>query len=903
MTSCTDISSALGRLESKIDSIPRVDENSIVNKAVKKSSSIFDPKIASVGVVAAGAAITATQSQSIASIAKELADDALRLAAPLVSKIGALAGQIANLIGRFGGILLTITNIVATIASFAFLQTQINGLQAENQALRQYINAAFNQANAAMSAANQAGSIANSATVKANGATAKANFAIAETKILAETLNRTTQLANSTAAKLNQTDYKVTQVDEKATQAGKKAGEANYKADSALGKATILDNKVSELDKGLRKVYETLDYKIGVVLHYLENAIVRNFEEMDALYTIQSQRIDDVQSSLASTDQRLSNQVNNVRNELPAVRQKLNSTEAIANTALRISSEANSRINSNTTTTNGVSQAELRSVSSAASAANTKSDIALATSVNAANLAQRALTRPTTSVVYTQSTGINRSDAELNKYINTQVNQSTGLRVEQVKVEVQAGQQTLKAEILKAINPSAIQAAGITAQQAKDEQLRQQPILAELQSQIAAIPTNINQVNQAISQKVNTTDLQGYLNSAITQATTVSAQQVEGLKTSTQNIINPIQATVAATVAQVGVLGKQATENLNLNQQGLIGIAGIAAAVQAMPLTLANSPALKASTTAAAKTGTCQASQPGGCGGAGKSGFGGLTDNLAQKADLALQAGQGALLASMNSTLLGMKSVLGTQILAGGISASLGRFMSSSVVDRAVNLVTCAGVIHNCLMLSNSIQESFFEILDNIVAIPQLIKDPNANTIDTKQQFTKTADTFFSSVFGASEYAAIKAQWKSYSTIYNSGAQIFGQARDIFQETQQIQFTTSNWVAELGNGLTEEGVISEDNWDYKDASQEPKGKYFGRLDNIRKGLQTVENVFEDLEQITQSARSIVDSANEIKQNSDIIKTAITTANSAAKADREAKVEGLELPNFNLDNLF
>ena len=194
-------------------------------------------------------------------------------------------------------------------------------------------------------------------------------------------------------------------------------------------------------------------------------------------------------------------------------------------------------------------------------------------------------------------------------------------------------------------------------------------------------------------------------------------------------------------------------------------------------------------------------------------------------------------------------------------------------------------------------------MLDNVFAIPQLIKDPNGATIDTKGAFTKYLDGIFASVFGVTEWQAIKSQWKAYSTIYNTGSQVFGNIRDIIDEKGQINEVTNKWVSELGNGLQDEGLIGEDNWETKDPTAKFKGKYFARLQRIADGLQQVENVAEDLEQVTQSARSIVETANEIKENAATVSKAVSDANAAAVADRAAKEEGLDLPNFSLGDLF
>jgi hypothetical protein len=140
----------------------------------------------------------------------------------------------------------------------------------------------------------------------------------------------------------------------------------------------------------------------------------------------------------------------------------------------------------------------------------------------------------------------------------------------------------------------------------------------------------------------------------------------------------------------------------------------------------------------ATETATCSAIKGDTCSGSPIPRMNNNIDDMNRKLDALTQAGQGALLATMNNTLNGISSVLGTKVHVGGISGALGRFMSSSIVDRTLNLVTAAGVIHNCLMLSTSIQDTLFGMLDNIVAIPSLIQDPNGETMTQRKYLVST---------------------------------------------------------------------------------------------------------------------------------------------------------------------
>ncbi len=346
-------------------------------------------------------------------------------------------------------------------------------------------------------------------------------------------------------------------------------------------------------------------------------------------------------------------------------------------------------------------------------------------------------------------------------------------------------------------------------------------------------------------------------------------------------------------------------EGQQLQDQIRIGLGAITT-ILAVITALVQPNAIKASASAA----TCEAFSPTGCAAPVANNAAAAANNSANNNVLLAQilAFLQALQATFMAPILAGVELINTKlgpVMAGvnGIGGFLGRLNTSLGVDRVINLVTTAGVIHNCMMLSSSISDTLFSTLDNVFVIPSLIKDPAGATVDSKEVFTKHLDGMFAKLFGTTEWIAIKNQWKAYSTIYNTCEPVFGNIRDIFDETSQIQEVTKNWVAELGNGLQDEGLIGENNCDVKDPKKSIKGKYFARLQRIAEGLEQVENVAEDLAQITSSACNIVETANEIKENTATISKAVNDANKAAKLDREAKEEGLELPNFSLEDLF
>jgi len=496
--SCSDIYAAIASLERKIDSIPRVDENSIINKAVDKSSGVLKPRIDEVGVIAGGAVITAGG-------ATKLAGDAL-------ARLGILAAELGGVIVRLAAVVSLVLNIVATIATYVLLSRRIDALERVIQAQQEIINAAINKADRALAYSNNAITKANAATDKADAASrqasqaiGKANFAIDSANRASDKADQAIQSANKATAKAEDSIFRAEKAIGLADTAIYKAENAinqvnavNFKAEKATGLANSAHRRLDEFDRGVRALHADFVTRLGLAVTYFEGALLGNVEELHGILDIHRNTI-----------------YNQLEPGLSRAEQKSNSALTIANQALN---KANQTPRPTATNTNNLS--------ASINAANVKADLALSTAVAANSTAQRALARPAGGVTIIPATGITRSEAELTRYINTTV----------------------------------AQAVGVTAQQAKAEQLRQQSGIAALQSQVAAIPTTVNAVNNRV--------------------TTVEIQT---------------------------------REQARLNQQGLAGIQQLTGLVQNLPNTFSSNPAFRSTITDLAEAGTCAATAPDNC--------------------------------------------------------------------------------------------------------------------------------------------------------------------------------------------------------------------------------------------------------------------------------------------------
>ncbi|HLO85850.1 MAG TPA: hypothetical protein VK203_12700, partial [Nostocaceae cyanobacterium] len=258
--------------------------------------------------------------------------------------------------------------------------------------------------------------------------------------------------------------------------------------------------------------------------------------------------------------------------------------------------------------------------------------------------------------------------------------------------------------------------------------------------------------------------------------------------------------------------------------------------------------------------------------------------------------GLGADAASMG-LLNTINDKLGEQLPDGGIAGKLKRGFKWLHIDRVVNLVTLWSSLHNTIMLSDNISQTFFSILDNIIAIPQLIFNPEGETINSREVFGSTIEGWMKNLLGVEEWEALKKQWATWNRIYQSSANVVDNVRNIGSNISDSVEIVGRWTAQLGNGLQDEGLIGEDNWSYKPDDPKIKSGFFGRLDKFNGKLEDLDNALNSIQQVTQNIRDIAETANQIKTDSAEIKELVEKSISDATGERAKEIEAIPADTF------
>ncbi len=416
--------------------------------------------------------------------------------------------------------------------------------------------------------------------------------------------------------------------------------------------------------------------------------------------------------------------------------------------------------------------------------------------------------------------------------------------------------------------------------------------------------------------------------STLSNTVTSLSGTIEGLKAkdrqlatdigATNTKVNDLERTTANTNTQVQTLTNtqadiqtRAREQERVNTQANTQLQGLSTQIADLPNTLVpglalaipaiivGSPSIRRMLTDTSAAGTCETAQPGGCLGGQFQNLGNQIGNNANNILNGINTGANA------AQLLLLRQVdakLGAQVL-GGLSGNLNRIGTFLGDSKFLQIITAAGTLHNAWMLSGNIAQTYLQIVSAIVNVPGMILNPNGERINVEQVFGKAFSVFMTETIGLKAWIDLQLGAKSLNNILNSSANVWNHLQQITNDTQQLCNQARNYTAQLGNALQDEGVISEDNWDYRDSNRNINSPHMGKIQRMADGLQAVDQGLQAINMVTQTFVNIIENGQQIKTNFDTIGTELETANRAAKSLRDAAVENANLPTFDLEDLF
>ena len=579
-----------------------------------------------------------------------------------------------------------------------------------------------------------------------------------------------------------------------------KIAEANKKSNDALYEARTTKQNLEGQITGVRASLESRIQQVNSQISKFNNSANEAFQKAI------SGTVSKVQADLAATKA----QVSSIR-QTPSINTSEINANAVA-AARAIVNPLQSAVATLSNQQNGIATLAGTAINGVANLAQ-----AVSTANNNAESTRAYVERnlvPRFEAAVTQSTGVTAEMARLERE-----NQNTRSYVDRV---------------LATVTPS----TGVTAEMARLERESQQ------------IRTYVQK------------DLVPRFEAAVTQSTGVAAE-IAQVKQQIPALSNEIKQTQT----RIAEVDKKIVEQVKVNEQALpkldqiVGILGLIPARAAAAIR-PDIPTIPQIETAAA-TGTCRTTQPGGCmSKALNDNATNITNNNNNNAANILDAvntGANAALLTGQQTILAR---LGDQ-LPGGIGGKLSRFADWMHLDRVLNVMILGATIHNALMLSNDIGQTFIGILNNVLQLIGLKKE-DGSAFDIGSVISGSIENLIKGAVGTENYTNLTTAWAKANRIYQASTNILNSFQSLTSTVLSGLELVAGQTGKIGNALRASGEVLESAYQWM--NPQPK---INRVTNFLQGLQ---NGASTVQQVTQVPLDTINAITELQTaNTEFIK--------------------------------
>ncbi|MBW4572645.1 MAG: hypothetical protein KME31_33120 [Tolypothrix carrinoi HA7290-LM1] len=205
---------------------------------------------------------------------------------------------------------------------------------------------------------------------------------------------------------------------------------------------------------------------------------------------------------------------------------------------------------------------------------------------------------------------------------------------------------------------------------------------------------------------------------------------------------------------------------------------------------------------------------------------------------------------------------LGPQ-LRGGISGKLNRFTKWLQLDRVLNILTWINTLHNAYMLSSSLGDTLFSVVDNISKL--FFQDEEGIDIDSKSIIGGVIDDVAKNLFGVETWKGMKTTWKQWNRIYQAAANIANSVRSMIDSVRNIAEFTAENTGKIGNALKKFGAIGEKAFKWMPEHVNGRSIWMQRLENLEDAASGLEMVTSEMVSVKDNLKELQDQKKEFEK--------------------------------------
>lgn len=219
------------------------------------------------------------------------------------------------------------------------------------------------------------------------------------------------------------------------------------------------------------------------------------------------------------------------------------------------------------------------------------------------------------------------------------------------------------------------------------------------------------------------------------------------------------------------------------------------------------------------------------------------------------------------------------------ILSKLGSLARWLRLDRVWNMLIYAGVLHNAWMLSNNFGQTLISATSSFLAAIG-IADDEGNPIDVGALIGKQIKETAESIFGKSQVSYWESQYKKYIRVYQAAANIISSLTSIGYSILSVLEVIGSRISRIGNALRFFGVVADKAYAAMNENDYFQNPFFNRIIRLEEAASTIDQVSSEVVNVRQTATQL---KTQKKELDDAVKAATATADKA-EAKETAKIK-------------
>jgi hypothetical protein len=220
-------------------------------------------------------------------------------------------------------------------------------------------------------------------------------------------------------------------------------------------------------------------------------------------------------------------------------------------------------------------------------------------------------------------------------------------------------------------------------------------------------------------------------------------------------------------------------------------------------------------------------------------------------------------------------------------------------MDRVLNVIGTAAAVHNAAMLSRNLAVSLVDTIGETLGLIGL-KDVDGNAYDLNSMIGSAAEGLVIRLIGADAYQGLSKNWREANRIISAGAAVVMSIRSAQWALAEGVEVMSSWIAKIGNGLEDEGVVSDRKWPWMRENLDIKS--FTALDKINNGLDSAEAITDSIYMTVSAGTEISEAVTQMRTSSENFKNTLDQDENKADQELQNKEVQSEAPAVTDDDL-